>query len=330
MLSIKENLQETLKKDGHPDRFVKQYEFLHVLLPTTYYMGDYPFVPGTQGYDQFGVLWTFPEGQMGPFPRHDDEHRVLKDITKWRELLHKPYIPDDPGYWGMLNGIAAEGRAAGRYVCALHTQGIFERLHALMGMEDAMLNFYAEPEEVKALIDFLTEIELAYAKVMVERLGIEAVLNHDDWGGIQSTFLSKEMFDEFLLPAYKQIYGYYKEHNVLIVHHNDGFSATLVPSMIEMGIDIWQGVLPVNDLPALLDKYEGQITFMGEIETRVIDLPDWTEEKVAAAVERAINKVGARRSFIPCLTAGLGISHFPGVYDAVDAQIDRMSRKLFG
>lgn len=116
---------------------------------------------------------------------------------------------------------------------------------------------------------------------------------------------------------------------MLIVHHNDGFGATLVPSMIEMGIDIWQGVLPVNDIPALLDRYEGQITFMGEIETRYIDLPDWTEEKIAVEVERAVAKIGNRRSFIPCLTAGLGVSQFPGVYDAVDTQIDKMSAKLF-
>lgn len=329
MLSIKENLQETLKKDGHPDRFVKQYEFLHVLMPSPYYMGDYPFIPGNRGYDQYGVLWEFHEGQMGPMPRNSGDFRVLKDITKWRECVHRPVIPDDPEYWGMLNGIASEGRAAGKYVCALHTQGLFERLHDLMGMEDSMINFYAEPEELKALIDFITGIELDYAKAMVGNVGINAVLHHDDWGGADSTFMSKDMFDEFLLPAYKKIYGYYKENGVLIVHHNDGFGATLVPSMIEMGIDIWQGVLPVNDIPALLDRYEGQITFMGEIETRYIDLPDWTEEKIAVEVEQAVAKVGNRRSFIPCLTAGLGVSQFPGVYDAVDTQIDKMSAKLF-
>ena len=52
------------------------------------------------------------------------------------------------------------------------------------------------------------------------------------------------MFEEFLLPAYKDIYGCYKENGVeLIVHHSDSYAATLVPYMIEMGIDIWQGVM---------------------------------------------------------------------------------------
>ena len=127
MLTAKQNLLEVMKKDGNPDRFVKQYEFLNILVPDTYYMGNYPFIPGSpDGVDQFGVTWTLPVGQMGAYPLHDDEHRVLKDITQWREILHKPYIPDDPGYWGMLNGIAAQADRENQYVCAVQTQGIFE------------------------------------------------------------------------------------------------------------------------------------------------------------------------------------------------------------
>ena len=51
-----------------------------------------------------------------------------------------------------------------------------------------------------------------------------------------------DMFREYYLDAYKKVYGYYKDHGVqLIVHHSDSYAANLVPSMIEMGIDIWQG-----------------------------------------------------------------------------------------
>ena len=329
MLTGKENLQEVMKKDGKPDRFVNQYDFLNLLVPDLYYMGDYPIMPGNEGYDQFGVFWRFPEGQMGAFPVHDDAHRVLKDITKWREVVnHKPFIPDDPGYWGMLNGIAASTDHENQYVSALHTQGIFERLHALMGMEDAMANFYEEPDEMHELIDFLVEIELDFAHAMVERVGIEAILHHDDFGSLKSSFMSPDMFNEFIVPAYKKIYGYYHENGVLVVHHNDAFSANLVPSFIEMGIDIWQGCTPTNDLPALIEKYGGQITFMGEIETKVCDLPDWKPETIAAEVERACKKCGTK-NFIPCLTAGLPGSAFPGVYEEVHKEIDRMSTIMF-
>ena len=76
MLTAIENLKETMKRDGHPDRFVNQYEFLHLLMPDMYYMGARA-EPGGEGLDGYGVLWTFPKGQMGAFPVHSGDHKVI-------------------------------------------------------------------------------------------------------------------------------------------------------------------------------------------------------------------------------------------------------------
>ncbi|MCF0143358.1 MAG: uroporphyrinogen decarboxylase [Parasporobacterium sp.] len=331
MLTVLENLQETMKADGHPDRFVNQYEFLNVMFPTVYYMGDYPMEPGKSGYDQYGVLWDFPHGQMGPFPVHSGGKKLLNDVTEWKNVLtHLPIAPPDPGYWGMLNGIAASTDMANAYPCALVTQGVFERLHAMMGMEDTMIAMYEEPEATHELIDFITEAELDFAKNIMDNVPMtQAILHHDDWGSVKNSFLSPDMFDEFILPAYKKIYGYWKERGIkCIVHHNDAYSANLVPEMIEMGMDIWQGAFPENDIPKLQKEYAGKITFMGEIQTRLIDLPDWTEEAVAEEVERACRKCKGN-NFIPCLTGGVPAGHFPGVYESVTKNIDRMSKEMF-
>ena len=328
MLTVKQNLAEVMKKDGHPDRFVKGWEFLNVLFPAGYYMGDRPHMPGKQGYDMYGVFWDFPEGQMGAFPVQDYEHLVVKDICSWRETIKRPVLPEDPGYWKMLTDMAAGTDRENQYICAMHPQGVFERLHDLLGMEEAMVAFYEEPEEMQALIDFIVDVELEFAKAMVGRVGIDAVLHHDDWGSVQSTFLSPSMFDEFITPAYKKIYGYYKANNVLVVHHNDGYGATLVPSMIEMGVDIWQGIITSDNLPELIEKYGGQISFMGEIETKLLDVPDWTQEMVEKEVERACLR-GGKHYFIPSLSAGAPGSSFPGVMEAVNVQIEKMSARMF-
>ena len=332
MLSIKENLLETMKKDGHPDRFVKGFEFVDLRPETCYYMADYPIMPMDHdqlGYDQYGVLWSLPVGQMGAYPLHDDEHTLVQDITEWRKVVKRPMLPPVDGYWDMLKGKAAMTDRDQQFVCALHPQGVFERLHALMGMEDCFINFYEEPEEMEALIDYIVDIELEFADAMIRRVGIDAILHHDDWGTTNNSFLSPEMFEEFLLPAYKKIYGFYKENGVLIIHHNDGYGANLVDFMIEMGIDIWQGVIPDNDIPALLEKTDGKLTFMGEIESRRIDIPSSTPEEVAEEVARACRKIGAHRNFIPCLTAGMPFSMVPGVLEDVNRNIDKMSAELF-
>ena len=67
-----------LELAGHPDRFVNQYEFLHLLMPDMYYMGNHATTPGSESIDQYGVFWRFQEGQMGAFPVHDEQHKVIK------------------------------------------------------------------------------------------------------------------------------------------------------------------------------------------------------------------------------------------------------------
>lgn len=42
--------------------------------------------------------------------------------------------------------------------------------------------------------------------------------------------------------------------------------APFVPTMIEMGIDVWQGCMSVNNLPELIKEYGKDLTFMGGID----------------------------------------------------------------
>ena len=182
-----------------------------------------------------------------------------------------------------------------------------------------------------ALIDQVVDYELRLADAHLKYVKPDALFHHDDWGTQISTFLAPEMFEEFLLEPYKRIYGYWRDHGVeLIVHHSDSFGETLVPFMVEMGVDIWQGTLrTTNDIPALIDRFGGQIAFMGGIESQIVDKPDWTREEVRAEVDAALAAVGRTTGFIPCLTSGLDSSGYPGVYDAVSAEIDRCSARDF-
>ena len=104
--------------------------------------------------------------------------------------------------------------------------------------------YMTNPDEMHDLIKYLTECELKLAEGICTHLKPDAIFHHDDWGSERSTFLRPEMFAEFFLEPYKQIYGYYHDHGVeLVFHHSDSYAATLVPYMIEMGIDVWQGCM---------------------------------------------------------------------------------------
>lgn len=126
-----------------------------------------------------------------------------------------------------------------------------------------------------------------------------------------------------------KIYGYYKSHGVqVIAHHSDSYAATLVPDMIDMGIDIWQGVMTSNNVPELIRKYGGKISFMGDIDSAKVDYEGWTKEVVQAEVDRACARV--RYALLhPERIAGSSDEHVPGVYEALSEAIDKCSKRYF-
>jgi uroporphyrinogen-III decarboxylase len=198
-----------------------------------------------------------------------------------------------------------------------------------MGVDDTLTNFYEEPEYIREMIDFITEYELGFAEEYIKHLKPDCLFHHDDWGHQYSSFISPEMFEEFLLPTYKKIYGYYKRNGVeIVIHHSDSYAANLVPAMIEMGVDVFQGCLSTNNIPQLIKDYGPKISFMGSLDNGKLDREDWTRDLIREEVEKVCRENG-KHYFIPCLTAGGEGSNFPGVYEAVSEEIDRMSQKMF-
>ena len=56
------------------------------------------------------------------------------------------------------------------------------------------------------------------------------------------------------------------DHGVLVMHHADSFLEPIVEDMAEIGVDVWQGVLPENDILKLQKQLDGRMTLMGGID----------------------------------------------------------------
>ena len=326
MLTARENFIETIK-GGNPDRFVNQYEALG-LIPANPIgaAGGYPRNPGDTAVDIWGVTHTYEPGTPGPFPVHDDEHKVIKDIANWRECIKVPELIFPDAMWdGMRGGLVDTINTEEQLVTLFYPVGLFERAHYLMGIEETLMNLLEEPEEMHELLDVLTDFEIGYAEQVCSHWPIEAVFHHDDWGTQKNSFMSPAMFEEFFVPRYKKIYDTYRKLGVkYIIHHNDSYCANLVPQMIEMGIDVWQGVLSVNDIPALIEKYGDKIAFMGGIDNGIVDRCDWTAEGVEEYVRKLCGDCG-KQAFIPCMCAGMPGSAHEGVYEAVSDAIAKLN-----
>lgn len=328
MLTRKQNLLETIH-GGKPDRFVNQYDYCKIVSDPIRAATSFGCPRGQTVVNAWGVKICWPEYVPGPFPDTSPECVLIKDVERWRDFLHAPTTEHSEEEWEpFVRQVEAIDRNE-YFVAPTEAPGIFERLHYFMGMEECMAGFYEYPDEMHEIIDYQVEWELAHAREIIRHYHPDALFHHDDWGSQKSSFISPDMFRGFLLPAYQKIYGFWKENGVkLIIHHSDSYAANLVPFMIEMGMDIWQGAMTTNNLPELIRRYGGKITFQGGIDNGLVDRADWTKEN-CMKYTREICEACGKLYFIPSTTMGGPDSTFPGVYDCVSECIDELSKEMF-
>ena len=326
MLTPRENFQETIK-GGHPDRFVDQFEYIAPMIMTPVQAHRNSPKPGELNkVNDWGVTISWQEGQPGAFPVHTPDKIVVQDIEDWKEYVKAPDLLDIPdAAWEPAQAQEEATDRKSQYVTIFHAPGIFEQSHYLCEISNTLAALYEYPDEMKDMYKYIADWECHVADITCKYLHPDALFHHDDWGTQKSTFMAPEMFAEFLVEPYKQVYGHWRELGVeLIVHHSDSYAETLVPYMIEMGIDVWQGVMKSNDIPGMIEKYGDKINFMGGINSAEVDYEGWTPDVVEQRVREACDWCGPYH-FIPCGSQGGAMSTFPGVYEEISKQINDYS-----
>lgn len=185
------------------------------------------------------------------------------------------------------------------------------------------------PGEMHELLDYILEYKMEYAKLLVENLKPDVVLSHDDWGFKTNLFVRDTVWREFFKSRYEKFYGYLKDNGIIVMHHSDSYCEIIVQDMIDIGIDIWQGVLPQNNIPEIQKITKGKMLLMGGLECSIMDLPDYDEEVIRKEVRRACDEYVPGGGFIPCLTYGGEGSIYPGVNDIIMDEIAKISPKYF-
>ncbi len=329
MQSPKEIFLELLKRDGKPERQLKQYEALHVVLndPINSYLRE-GRGRGRTNVDRWGVTIMWPEDAPGPMPHITPETKACPDITRWREYVHAPDLEANcTSGWEDCAEAARKAAGASRIIAGFMGTGIFEQCHYLMGFEDTLTNLYEHPEQMHQLIDYITDYRIRFVKLLIDGLAPDMIFSHDDWGAKDSLFMKPEMWREFFKEPYRRFYGYIRSRGVIALHHADSYLAPIVEDMAEIGIQVWQGVLPDNDIPALQQRLKGRMTLMGGIGA-AIDRQDASEEEIRSYVSSALKAYCPGGHFIPSITYGLAGTVFPHVDPIIDDEIDKYNSVL--
>ena len=177
---------------------------------------------------------------------------------------------------------------------------LWERLISLMDVENAAIALIDE-EEQEGVHRFFDQLCNLYDK-MIEKAqqyyDIDMVLWHDDWGTQISTFFSPDVHREMILPYLKRIIHSCHSRGIRFELHSCGKNETMVPLMIEAGVDMWCGQ-NVNDFDKLAHQYKDSPIVFG-IPVPVF-APGTSKEEIARSAEQLVEQYKGCKVVINCL-----------------------------
>lgn len=266
--------------------FFNDYEMMFVSP-----MGERPPLGQSEGHDIYGVHLSASSSAGGAFTPTPTVPPVLNDITLWEEQVKFPdydsvdweaaYKKDEAMFqWDRANKIQD-------MYCA---NGLFERMHYLMGFEDTLCAFYEEPEAVGALIKKIADTKISLIKNALKVYKPDVFTFLDDYAHQEGLFMSLDMFREFFKPQLQRIVNAVKEEGVLFKIHCCGKMETLTQEYIDLGVDAIDPVQPINDIVAMKKLCNNKVGIVGGLDTQnVIDRDGATAEEARAEVRRCID-----------------------------------------
>ncbi len=257
----------------------------------------------------FDLEWEFSE-VAGGATVHPGNPKV-PDIEKWEEYISLPDL--DAMDFKTCGENNKEYLNTDLYNQLGILTGFWERLMSLMDVDGAAIAMIDEDEKVGVhrLFDQLTDLYIGYIRRMNEYHQLDGVLIHDDWGHQHSTFFSIDTCREMLVPYYKRVIDVVHELGLTFELHSCGKNQTLVPAMLEAGIDMWNPQ-SMNDYEFLTRTYKDENIIFGLKAPDEI-IPTTDRETCRKAAKEWVEKFKDYRVAVNC--SGIPFDFVMAVYE---------------
>ncbi|MHB9071741.1 MAG: uroporphyrinogen decarboxylase family protein [Sedimentisphaerales bacterium] len=155
-----------------------------------------------------------------------------------------------------------------KFIFYQFTMTFGERLWALRGMQQVMMDYIIEPEFVHKELDILMEMHLAAIDKLLS-LPIDGITIGDDFGSQKGLMISRQVFLEFFKPRYQIMYEKIRRAGLIVGHHSCGDNSELMKDFIDIGVDIFHPLQPeAMDIKKIKNEYGKYLTFRGGIGTQ--------------------------------------------------------------
>ena len=256
--------------------------------------------------DEWGIEWWMPQ-DGGLY--YDMRVHPLAAIESVEDLKNVKFPdPLDPDRYKGMAERADElmNKKQVAYILGRNAPGIFEIAIWMRGYENYYADLLGNRPLAEALLDIVLEIKMKYWERALGLVGenVMMVSEADDLCGQFGPLISPPMYREIIKPRHTRLFEFIKKKaavDVKIFYHCCGAVASLIPDLIESGIDILN---PVQVSAAGMDTrelkrlYGKDLTFYGGgVDTQRV-LPRGKPHEVRDEVKRRIDDLAPGGGFI--------------------------------
>jgi uroporphyrinogen decarboxylase len=221
--------------------------------------------------DGNGALLRWHKGHSGA-PEHVDF--LVKDGAGW-EVHIRDRLADKNLYARRINfELYRNGRAAcdrdGRFfTCGV--VGAFDQMSPVCGHEHLLMGMALDPDWIRNMSELYNTATLEMMEILFQREGLpDGIWVWDDLGFKQRPFVSPAMYKELLFPWHKRLFDFAHARGLPVVLHADGLVESLIPHLLEAGLDCLQPieVKAGMDLVKLKKAFGDRLAFIGGMDAR--------------------------------------------------------------
>ncbi len=219
--------------------------------------------------DEYGMGWRQPKDGGLYF---DLSHSPLADVTTPAEVAAYPWPdPTDPHRFSNIRSdcervVFEEQRAS---ACKGIIPGTLEVSLWMRGFERFFMDLVQDQALAGAILDKALEIKLRFWETVFGEIGdiLDVIYDADDYGSQMAPLIAPDLWRKMIKPRISELYAFvHANSRAKVFLHSDGAIKSLIPDLIEAGVD---GLNPVQftaegmDLPGLKREFGREIAFWG-------------------------------------------------------------------
>ena len=217
-------------------------------------------------------------------------------VTLEDAQAYTPPDPDAPHRLGQLPELVQ--RYQGKRAICFHHRAAFMWSAYLMGLDNLLMNFIAEPELVEVMMEKVLRCNMRIVQRAI-RAGAEVIILGDDYAGTQGPMMSPAHFQQYVQPRLQRMIAMIHNEGALCIKHSDGNLYPLLDQIVAAHPDGINPIEPVAGMElAHVKKLVGdQVCITGNVDCGHL-LPHGTAEEVRAAVQQAITDAATGGGYI--------------------------------